>query len=86
MDDDEKLLETLKQRARRLPTGEGKKHSPRSGEVNKLHKRAEVLQAAGAQQNTGTAEQELDLQAAISKSEESQDRALEEQRIWFVLL
>jgi hypothetical protein len=27
------------------PTGEGKKQSPHSGEANKLHKRAEVLQA-----------------------------------------
>ena len=27
------------------PTGEGKKQSPRSGQANKLHKRAEVLQA-----------------------------------------
>jgi len=40
MDDDEKLLETLKQMPRKLPTGEGKKQSPGSGEANKLHKRA----------------------------------------------
>jgi len=40
------------------PTGQGKKQSPRSGEANKLHKRAEVLQAAGAKQNIGTAEEE----------------------------
>jgi hypothetical protein len=40
------------------PTGEGKKQSPRSGEANKLQKRAEVLQAAGAEQNIGTAEEE----------------------------
>ena len=40
------------------PTGEGKKQSPRSGEANKLEKRAEVLQAAGAEQNIGTAEDE----------------------------
>jgi len=40
------------------PTGEGKKQSPRSGDANKLHKRAEVLQAAGAEQNIGTAEEE----------------------------
>ena len=40
------------------PTGEGKKQSPRSGEANKLHKRAEVLQAGGAEQNIGTAEEE----------------------------
>jgi hypothetical protein len=40
------------------PTGEGKKQSPRSGEANKLHKRGEVLQAGGAEQNIGTAEEE----------------------------
>jgi hypothetical protein len=40
------------------PTGEGKKQSPRSGEANKLQKRAEVLQAAGAEQNIGTAKEE----------------------------
>lgn len=40
------------------PTGEGKKQSPRSGEANKLNKRAEVLQAAGAEQNIGSAEEE----------------------------
>lgn len=40
------------------PTGEGKKQSPRSGEANKLNKRAEVLQASGAEQNIGTAEEE----------------------------
>ena len=40
------------------PSGEGKKQSPRSGEANKLEKRAEVLQAAGAEQNIGTAEDE----------------------------
>lgn len=40
------------------PTGEGKKQSPRSGEANKLDKRAEVLQAGGAEQNIGTAEEE----------------------------
>ena len=40
------------------PTGEGKKQSPRSGEANKLHKRAEVLQAGHAEQNIGTAEEE----------------------------
>jgi len=61
MDDDEKLPETLKQMPRKLPTGEGKKQSPGSGEANKLHKSAEVLQAAGAEQNVGTAEEEEDL-------------------------
>jgi hypothetical protein len=40
------------------PTGEGKKQSPRSGDANKLNKRAEVLQAAAAEQNIGTAEEE----------------------------
>jgi hypothetical protein len=40
------------------PTGEGKKQSPRSGEANKLHKRAEVLQASQHEQNIGTAEEE----------------------------
>lgn len=40
------------------PTGEGKKQSPRSGEANKLHKRAEVLQASQNEQNIGTAEDE----------------------------
>jgi hypothetical protein len=40
------------------PTGEGKKQSPRSGDANKLNKRAEVLQAGGAAQNIGTAEEE----------------------------
>lgn len=40
------------------PTEEGKKQSPRSGATNKLSKRSEVLQAAGARQNIGTAEDE----------------------------
>ncbi len=40
------------------PTGEGKKQSTRSGAANKLNKRAEVLQAARAEQNIGTAEDE----------------------------
>ena len=40
------------------PTGEGKKQSPRLGVANKLNKRAEVLQAASAEQNIGTAEEE----------------------------
>ena len=40
------------------PTGEGKKQSPRSGEANKLNKRAEVLQAGHAEQNIGTSEEE----------------------------
>ncbi|HKN81846.1 MAG TPA: hypothetical protein VJW17_00350 [Pyrinomonadaceae bacterium] len=40
------------------PTGQGKKQSPRSGAQHKLEKRSEVLQAAGARQNTGTADDE----------------------------
>ena len=40
------------------PTGQGKKQSPRSGAANKLHKRAEVLQAGHAEQNIGTADEE----------------------------
>jgi hypothetical protein len=40
------------------PTGEGKKQSPRVGRVNKLNKRSEVLQAAGGEQNIGSAEEE----------------------------
>ena len=40
------------------PTGEGKKQSTRSGQANKLNKRAEVLQAGGAEQNIGSAEEE----------------------------
>jgi hypothetical protein len=46
------------------PTGEGKKQSPRSGEANKLNKRSEVLQAAGAEQNIGSAEEEESLRSA----------------------
>jgi len=40
------------------PSGQGKKQSPRSGDANKLNKRSEVLQAAGAEQNIGMAEEE----------------------------
>jgi hypothetical protein len=40
------------------PTGEGKKQSPRSGQANKLNKRAEVLQAGQGEQNIGTVEEE----------------------------
>ena len=40
------------------PTGEGKKQNPRSGEANKLNKRAEVLQAGSSDQNIGTAKEE----------------------------
>jgi hypothetical protein len=51
------------------PTGEGKKQSPRSGEANKLNKRAEVLQASQDEQNIGTAEEEeaLRSQSVIPK-------------------
>jgi hypothetical protein len=45
------------------PTGQGKKQSPRSGAANKLNKRSEVLQAAGAEQNIGTAEEEDSLRS-----------------------
>ena len=45
-------------RVNQPPTGEGKKQSPRSGQANKLHKRAEVLQASSAEQNIGSAEEE----------------------------
>lgn len=47
-----------KDRLNQPPTGQGKKQSPRSGAEHKLDKRSEVLQAAGAEQNTGTAEDE----------------------------
>jgi hypothetical protein len=50
------------------PTGEGKKQSPRSGNANKLNKRSEVLQAGGAEQNIGTAEEE---EAARSQQQSS---------------
>lgn len=46
-----------KNKKNQLPTGEGKKQSPRSGEENKLNKRSEVLQAGGAEQNIGTDEE-----------------------------
>ena len=51
-------MNTNRNKLNQPPTGEGKKQSPRSGEANKLEKRAEVLQAAGAEQNIGTAEEE----------------------------
>jgi hypothetical protein len=40
------------------PTGQGKKQSPRRGAEVKLNKRSEILQAAGTDQNIGTAEDE----------------------------
>jgi hypothetical protein len=48
----------MAKRINQPPTGQGKKQSPRSGAENKLGKRSEVLQAAGADQNIGTAEDE----------------------------
>jgi len=45
-------------RINQTPTGQGKKQSPRSGAENKLRKRSEVLQAAGAEQDIGTAKDE----------------------------
>ena len=50
------------------PTGEGKKQSPRSGEANKLNKRAEMLQAGGAEQNIGSAEEEEGLRSDKSRN------------------
>ena len=47
-----------KDRLNQPPTGEGKKQSPRSGAENKMDKRSEVLQAAGAEQNISSAEDE----------------------------
>jgi len=46
------------------PSGEGKKQNKYPGKPNKLHKRAEVLQAAGAEQNIGSAEDEDDALSA----------------------
>ena len=50
------------------PTGEGKKQSPRSGAENKLRKRSEVLQATGADQNIGTAEDEDAVRSTSGKN------------------
>jgi hypothetical protein len=50
------------------PTGQGKKQSPRAGAENKLRKRSEVLQAAGAEQNIGTAEDEDAVRSSPSKN------------------
>lgn len=41
-----------------LPSGQGKKQSPKPGRNHKLNKRSEVLQATDARQNIGTAEDE----------------------------
>ena len=48
----------MAKRINQPPTGQGKKQSPRAGAENKLGKRSEVLQAAGARQNLGTTEDE----------------------------
>ena len=50
------------------PTGEGKKQSPRPGDANKLNKRSEVLQAGGAEQNIGSAEDEEGLRSDQSRN------------------
>ena len=50
------------------PTGEGKKQSSRSGAENKLRKRSEVLQAAGSEQNIGTAEDEDAVRSSSGKN------------------
>lgn len=57
------------------PTGEGKKQSPRSGEANKLNKRSEVLQAAGAEQNIGTAEEEEASRSAEQSTNPNRSKA-----------
>jgi len=54
------------------PTGEGKKQSPEPGEPNKLNKRAEVLQAAGAEQNIGTAEEEEAARTLVANEDNSE--------------
>jgi len=58
-----------------LPTGEGKKQSPRAGKANKLHKRAEVLQAGSAEQNIGTAEEEETLRSGQRSSNPKRPKA-----------
>jgi hypothetical protein len=58
-----------------MPTGEGKKQSPRSGAANKLHKRGEVLQAAGAEQNIGTAADEDAARDSDSKTKGKRTKA-----------
>jgi len=57
------------------PTGEGKKQSPRSGQANKLHKRAEVLQASEAKQNIGTAEDEEALRSQQQSTTPNRSKA-----------
>ena len=48
----------MAKRMNQPPTGQSKKQSPQPGAENKLGKRSEVLQAAGAEQNIGSAEDE----------------------------
>ena len=60
-----------KDRLNQPPTGQGKKQSPRSGAENKMDKRSEVLQAAGAEQNISSAEDE---EAARGSSERNPKR------------
>lgn len=50
------------------PSGQGKKQSPKLGRNNKLNKRSEVLQATGARQNIGTAEDEAAAHAVDKKN------------------
>jgi hypothetical protein len=57
------------------PTSEGKKQSPRSGNANKLNKRSEVLQAAGAEQNIGSAEEEESLRSGGEASNPKRPKA-----------
>jgi hypothetical protein len=57
------------------PTGEGKKQSPRSGQANKLHKRAEVLQASQDKQNIGTAEDEEALRSQQQSTTQNRPKA-----------
>jgi hypothetical protein len=59
----EKQVNKNRNKLNQPPTGQGKKQSPRSGAANKLSKRAEVLQAASAEQNMGTAEEEEGLRS-----------------------
>ena len=48
------------------PTGEGKKQSPQPGRAKELHKRSEVLQAAGSRQNIGTAMEDVSQSSSAS--------------------
>ena len=61
----------MAKRINQPPTGQGKKQSPNPGAPNKLEKRSEVLQAGGAEQNIGTAEDE---DAAMSSPQKNPKR------------